>query len=252
MSPAAEVSVEKFQHEVVESGLHRLAQPLTAALWTLEAAPGKPSAPLTAVEEQVRRAIGVLRMVRSLLNAIQPFQDAQPEDLRLLLSAVRDTVLRHHSAVRLTLVLDGEAAVEPHFVPGEAFRTALMLLIEDFLRMGLPSPGIHLTLTTEENSWGGTSLLLAIVLHSPALSSFGERELRALIHRVQPLEDSSFDFAGGALPGAALGQAIFASIGISLEAAMHSDTLHYRLCLKPSSKYPDDSRTGGNELEVLQ
>jgi hypothetical protein len=228
VNPTTEMSMEKFQQEIVEAGLHRLAQPLTAALWTLEAA-GPASASQSQVGDQVRRAIGVLRMVRNLLNAVHPYQDPQPEDIRLVVTGVGDDLSDRHVGTRLTLVLDDTAASHIYFVPGEAFRTALTLLIEDFLRMGLPSCAAHLTLSMAAEASGNTSLVLAIALHSPALTGFDQREIQGLVRRVQPLDDSSFDFAEGVLPGAALAQAIFASIGISLEVAMHPDTLHYRL-----------------------
>jgi hypothetical protein len=227
-APVVTVPVESFEHEVVEAGLHRLAQPLTAVLWTLEAAPGQP----TVVEEQVRRAIGVLRMMRNLLSAMQRYQDPRPEDVRMLLAFVRDDLRQMHAESRVTLVLDGLAASEPFMVPGEAFRSALMFLIQDFLRLGLPSSAAHLTLTQESDASRGQLPVLNIALHSPALSTMDETQILALTRRTLPLEDSSFDFAGGTLPGAALAQATFASVGISLEVEMHPDTLHYRIGLQ--------------------
>lgn len=227
-APVIGVPVEKFEHEVVESGLHRLAQPLTAVLWTLEAVPGQPSV----VEEQVRRAIGVLRMMRNLLSAMQRYQDPKPADVRMLLSTVRDDLRQMHPDARVTLVLESAAANEPFLVPSDAFRTALTLLVQDFLRLGLPSSGAHLTLAQEPDAYGSPSPVLNVALHSPALTSMDEKQTLALVRRVLPLEDSSFDFAGGALPGAALAQATFASVGISLEVEMHPDTLHYRIGLQ--------------------
>ncbi len=251
MNPTREISVQRYQSEIVEAGLHRLAQPLTAALWTIEAGPHMRGGEAQ-IEEQVRRAIGVLRMVRNLLNAIHPYQDPQPEDLRVLVAAVRDELAASHSGTRMTLVLDDAAAARAFFVPGEAFRTALRLLIEDFLRRGFPSCAAHLTLAAEVDGWGSSSLALSIALHSPALTTLGEKEILALVRRVQPLEDSSFDFAGGSLPGAALAQAIFASIGISLEVAMHPDTLHYRLHFRPSAEADEVGTGEAAAMEVLQ
>jgi hypothetical protein len=232
-SPVVGAPVESFKHEVVEAGLHRLAQPLTAVLWTLEAVPGQPSV----VEEQVRRAIGVLRMMRNLLGAMQRYQDPRPEDVRISLAVVRDNLREMHADARITLVLDGSAEQAECLVPGEAFRTALTLLVQDFLRQGLPSSAAHLTLTQEPDASGALSAVLNIALHSPALSTMNEIEILTLVRRTLPLEDSSFDFAGGALPGAALAQATFASVGISLEVEMHPDILHYRVGLQsPASR----------------
>lgn len=210
--------------QLLASGLHRLAQPVSSAMWALELAKEPSLAPLPHLASEMRRAAGILHAMRGVMEAGSTYQDLKPEWVDDLVQGVHqqsDAELRRsgivceplQSAVRIRSNLDARGVV-----------TAYRLLLEKFLQSDLAPATVHVSLMSK-----GAGFILTLNCDSPLLAAWTEAQRSRLLQELDPFEIPGFDFSANVAPELTQARAILGASSIFLSASVDASAMRFQM-----------------------
>ena len=210
--------------ELVASGLHRLAQPISSALWSVELADEPATAPLPHVAGEMRRAAGILHVLRSLIEASNTYPDCKLEELGKLLTATHDQV--GPQLKRIGIELRPATLTQSVFVNlnAQGFVESYRLLYEKFLWLGV-APGV----VRESILCDGNEFHLSIDCESEVIAAWNKQDRDRLLQELDPFDTPGFDFSARTAPELTQARAILAAADIDLVATVEGPTLRFTL-----------------------
>lgn len=210
--------------ELVASGLHRLAQPISSALWSVELAQEPSLAPLPHVAGEMRRAAGILHVLRSLIEASTSYPETRLENLNDLLSQVHqdiDPQLRQIGAECQPLEASAQISVK---LNAQGFISSYRMLLEKILWLSI-SPAI----VSESIAVDGDSFTLTLECDSPVIAAWTKADRDRLLQELDPFDVPGFDFSSQIAPEITQARAILASAGLDLTGSIHGSVLCFQV-----------------------
>jgi hypothetical protein len=215
---------ENPMHDIVASGLHRLAQPISSALWSVELADEPESAPLPHVAGEMRRAAGILHVLRSLMEASTSYPEIQVEDLALLVSDVNAEVFPQLTKAGLECKGEHLALGLPVRLNAQGFTESYRLLLEKFLWLGLTQGSLRQTMTCQ-----GKGFSLQLCCESGVIEQWTKLERERLMQEIDPFDTPGFDFSSRPAPELTQAKAILASAGMELALSVSGPAVTFTL-----------------------
>jgi hypothetical protein len=210
--------------ELVASGLHRLAQPISSALWSVELAEEPAIAPLPHVAGEMRRAAGILHVLRSLIEASNTYPDCKLENLG-------DMVKATHAQVDGQLKRIGIECEPADFQPSvfvhaneQGFVESYRLLLEKFLWLGIAPALVRESLVCD-----GNKFKLTIACQSDVIAEWNKLDRERLLQELDPFDTPGFDFSSRTAPELTQARAILAAAEIDLTASVEGSTILFNL-----------------------
>jgi hypothetical protein len=210
--------------ELVASGLHRLAQPISSALWSVELAEEPENAPLPHVAGEMRRAAGILHVLRSLIEASTSYPDLKLEHLNGLLTQTHQEVDQQLRRIGIDCHQDETAPSVFVNLNAQGFVESYRLLLEKFLWLGV-SPGV----VRESLACEGNKFTLSLTCESEVVSTWSKADKDRLLQELDPFDTPGFDFSSRTAPELTQARAILASAAIDLSASVEGSTIRFIL-----------------------
>jgi hypothetical protein len=218
------VRAEAPLEQLLASGLHRLAQPVSAALWVVELAQDPGQAPLPQLAMSMRRAADLLHAMRSLMEASAAYSDCNPE-------CVHDLVEQVHEAVDAALGRGGIVCQPLQSslrvccsVDARGFRVAYRALLEKFLVLGATPATVRESLTLKDDHFE-----LVVECDSPAIRMWTAKQRMHLFQELDPFEVQGFNFSSNVAPELTQARAILGRSGIALTGDVDDSVMRFRL-----------------------
>jgi hypothetical protein len=198
----------------LRSALHKLAQPLTAALWMNELRESRTVDPAGLnIGEELHRAAQMVHALRELLEELPGRRACRPVPIKELVeSSVRERKLMHSNPLRLTAKPPGFSVSERlHcWADPDALDRTLNLAIEFLSCAAMPNGFLEVSLQLLGEQ------TVQIRLTVPAKD--GESQAAEFAVQARPFEAKGLSFAGGELPKAARLQLLVQGMGGSIAA----------------------------------
>lgn len=210
--------------EIVASGLHRLAQPISSALWSVELAQEPETAPLPHVAGEMRRAAGILHVLRSLIEAGTNFPDTQLENLHALLAKVHQDTDPHLLRAAITVVSASQTQSVFVNLNAQGFIESYRSLLEKFMWLGIAPATVREVLACE-----GQNFKLSLECESDAVAQWTRNDRDRLLQELDPFDVPGFDFSSRPAPELTQARAVLASAAMELEATVDGATIRFTI-----------------------
>ena len=215
---------EDPRQQLLASGLHRLAQPVSAALWALELAKEPTAGPLLQLAAEMRRAASILHALRGVMEAGATYQDARPECVNDLIAQVHDQVepeLRKGGIVCQPLESRLRVCCE---LDARGFAVAYRVLLEKFLLLGAMPATVRESLTAK-----GGEFVLTLECDSPVIGMWTEAHRGQIFRELDPFEIRGFDFSSNMAPELTQARAILGASGILLTGDLEGCVMRFHM-----------------------
>lgn len=211
-------------HDIVASGLHRLAQPISSALWSVELAEEPENAPLPHVAGEMRRAAGILHVLRSLMEASMSYPELRVEDLTQMLGEINAEIFPQLQKAGLECSQEQPALGLPVRLNAQGFKESYRLLLEKFLWLGLSQGSVRQTASCQ-----GSNFTVELCCESEMIAQWTRLERERLMQEIDPFDTPGFDFSSRSAPELTQAKAILASAGIELGLAVSGPAITFTL-----------------------
>ncbi len=210
--------------ELVASGLHRLAQPISSALWSVELAEQPGVAPLPHVAGEMRRAAGILHVLRSLIEASNSYPDLKLEDLNELVNQTHEQVDTQLRRIGIDCVRTKPEQSVFVNLSAQGFIESYRLMLEKFLWLGVSPAVVRESLTCE-----GNVFRLVLECESDVVAAWTKPDRERLLQELDPFDTPGFDFSSRPAPELTQARAILAAAAIDLDAKVEGSTIRFVL-----------------------
>jgi hypothetical protein len=218
-------TLDNPMHDLVASGLHRLAQPISSALWSVELAEQPEHAPLPHVAGEMRRAAGILHVLRSLMEAGTSYPEMQVEDLAALVAEMNTETFPQLKNAGLQCQGEISPIGLPARVNAQGFKESYRLLLEKFLWLGIKQGTL-----TQSAACNGGRFTITLCCESETIAQWTKLEREKLMQEIDPFDTPGFDFSTRPAPELTLAKAILASakieLGMTVVGAAITFTMH--------------------------
>jgi|HubBroStandDraft_5_1064220.scaffolds.fasta_scaffold128549_2 hypothetical protein len=218
------LQTENPMHDIVASGLHRLAQPISSALWSVELADQPESAPLPHVAGEMRRAAGILHVLRSLMEAGTSYPEMQVEDLAALVADTNTEVFPQLKNAGLQCQGEFSPIGLPVRINAQGFKESYRLLLEKFLWLGVTQGTVRQGMTSNAGRF-----TLTLACESDTIAQWTKLERERLLQEIDPFDTPGFDFSSRPAPELTLAKAILASATIELSMTINDAVILFTL-----------------------
>ena len=210
--------------ELLASGLHRLAQPISSAMWSVELAKEPTVEPLPHLASEMRRAAGILHVMRSVIEAGNSYLDTEPQSINRLLTELHQQM--DPDLEKRGLQCQPVEAPSQIFasVDARGFAAAYRMLLEKLLSLDLAPAAIRESLTPL-----GESFVLALECDSPRIAAWPEATRTHLFLELDPFEIPGFDFSSHIAPQITQARAILGSSGLVLTGTLHASVMSFQM-----------------------
>jgi hypothetical protein len=218
------LQTENPMHDIVASGLHRLAQPISSALWSVELADRPESAPLPHVAGEMRRAAGILHVLRSLMEAGTSYPEMRVEDLAVLVADANAEVFPQLKNAGLQCQGEISPIGLPVRVNAQGFKESYRLLLEKFLWLGVTQGTVRQCMNTNAGRF-----TLTLACESDSIAQWTKLDRERLLQEIDPFDTPGFDFSTRPAPELTLAKAILASATIELSMTVNGAVIMFTL-----------------------
>jgi hypothetical protein len=215
---------ENAVQDLLASGLHRLAQPISSAMWAVELAKQPALEPLPHVAAEMRRAAGILHAMRSVIEVSISYPYRRMECVNDLLDQLHQQL---DPAMRDSGIVCHPLAPQPRVsavLTAGGFAAAYRMLLDKFSSLGLAPAVIDESLNAMDGSFA-----LILTCDSPVIAEWTEAEREHVFDELDPFELPAFNFTSNTAPELTRARAILGASGLVLTGSLDTSVMQFEI-----------------------
>jgi hypothetical protein len=217
-------SGENPVQELLASGLHRLAQPISSAMWAVELAKEPAVAPLPHLAAEMRRAAGILHAMRSVIEVSTSYPYMRTECVNDLLDQLHRQL---DPALREGGIVCHPVAPQPRIcsvMTAGGFTAAYRVLLEKFSLLGLAPAVVRESLVAVDGGF-----VLTLTCDSPVIAVWTQAQREHCFDELDPFELPGFDFSSNIAPELTRARAILGASGLVLSGGVDQSVMRFEI-----------------------